>query len=156
MAEPNPPTPRQPKKKILFTSFGVFLLFVLAFVVFFYFNFRTVEVKGPSMEPTLTQGRRVLVSSAYWLIGEIKKGDIVVLRSPKDEAVVIKRVYALGGQPVDLINVPEDWSLLKGEYRVPDGEVFVLGDNSPMSEDSRVFGSVEPSRLIGKVVLWNY
>lgn len=142
------------KKKILFTSFGVFLLFVLAFAVFFYFNFRTVEVVGPSMEPTLEPGSKVLVSRAYWLVGPIDKGDVIVVRSPKDNQIVIKRVYAKGGETVDFLNAPESWSLANGEYSVPAGSYYVLGDNLPASEDSREFGPVNRERILGKVLVF--
>jgi len=145
----------QPKKRVLFTGFGVFLLFVLAFSVFFFLQFQTIQVEGPSMQPTLEPGNRVLTSSAYWLVGQIQKGDIVVLRSPKDGAIVIKRVYALEGETVDFLNSPEDWPLAEGEFRVPEGHFYVLGDNKPVSEDSREFGPVPKSKVLGKVVVWN-
>lgn len=107
------------------------------------------------MEPTLSPGTKVLVSSAYWLVGEIQKGDVVVLRSPKDNSVVIKRVYALDGETVDFLNAPENWSLADGEFVVPNGDIYVLGDNLPASEDSREFGPVEKRRILGKVLVYN-
>ncbi len=141
------------RKRLLLTGFGSFLIFVLAFVIFFYLNFQTVSVKGNSMEPTFQNGRRVLVSQAYWLVGGIKKDDIVVLREPNSRDIVIKRVYALGGDVVDMRNIPEDWSIANGEYRVPDGKYYVIGDNKPVSEDSRRFGPVDPKDILGKVVI---
>jgi len=141
------------RKRLLLTGFGSFLLFILAFVVFFYLNFQTVAVKGNSMEPTFQNGRRVLVSQAYWLVGKIKKDDIVVLREPNSGDIVIKRVNAIGGDVVDMRNIPEDWSIANGEYRVPPGMFYVIGDNKPVSEDSRRFGPITPSDIIGKVVI---
>ncbi|MCG9895145.1 MAG: signal peptidase I [Fimbriimonadaceae bacterium] len=144
------------RKRVLFTGFGVFLLFVLAFAIFFYFNFRTIEVAGPSMEPTLQPGQKVLVTRAYWLVGEIRNGDIVVAetRDPEGaESYVIKRVHAKGGEVVDFLNAPDNWNFLNGEYRVPDGEFYLLGDNKPASEDSRVFGAVDAGRILGKVLV---
>jgi len=141
------------RKRLLLTGFGSFLLFVLAFVIFFYLNFQTVSVKGNSMEPTFQNGRRVLVSQAYWLVGDIKKDDIVVLKEPGSGDIVIKRVYALGGDVVDMRNIPEDWSIGNGEYRVPENKYYVIGDNKPVSEDSRRFGPVDPKDIIGKVVI---
>ncbi len=143
------------QKKILFTGFGVFLLFVLVFVLVLWRNFRTVEVEGPSMEPTFHTGQRVLVSSAYWLVGAIKKGDIIVLKTPVKGDVIIKRVYALAGDKVDLLNVPDSWSLVNGDFIVPQNTVFVLGDNRPVSEDSRELGPIPLKAIIGKVVVWN-
>lgn len=145
-----PPKPTR-KRKVLLTGFGIFLLSVLAFAVFFFFNFHTVEVKGPSMEPTFNQGQRLLVSNAYWLVGGIKKNDIVVVKS--NDEFIIKRVYALEGETVDLFNIPENYSLTEGEYKVPPGKIYILGDNRPMSEDSRQFGPVDRSEILGKVIV---
>lgn len=93
-----------------------------------------------------------MVSKAYWLVGDIKKNDIVVIKRLSDGEILIKRVYAMGGEKVDFYNVPENWSLTQGEYRVPDGEYYLLGDNRPVSEDSRHFGSVTPQEIVGKVI----
>jgi signal peptidase I len=59
----------------------------------------------------------------------------------------------MGGEKVDLFNVPTNWSLKQGEYTVPEGMIYVLGDNRAMSEDSRVFGPVDLSKVVGKVVI---
>lgn len=139
------------KRRVILTGFSVFLFLVLGFAVFFYVNFHTIEVKGPSMEPTFTQGQRLLVSKAWWLVGDIRKNDIVVFK--RDDEFVIKRVYAVGGETVDFYNVPESYNLLSGEYKVPAGEYYVLGDNRPVSEDSRVFGPIDRSEILGKVIV---
>ncbi len=142
------------RKKALITGFGSVMLFVLAFTVLFFFNFRTIEVQGPSMEPTLKTGRRLLVSSAYWLIGPIKKGDIVVVHLKDKDDIVIKRVLGLGGDKIDPNNWPDQHSLTEGDYTVPQGQVFIVGDNRLQSEDSRTFGPVTRGEVIGKVVIW--
>lgn len=83
----------QPKKrKVIITGFGLFLLFILGFSLFAYFNFHTIEVSGESMEPTFEPGKRVMVSKAYWLVGDIKKNDIVVIKRLSDGEILIKRV----------------------------------------------------------------
>ena len=140
-------------RKVVFTGFGVFLLFVLGFVLFFYWNFNTIEVKGDSMEPTFHSGQRLLISKAYWLVGDIKKNDIVVVKNIEGNDTIIKRVYALGGQPVDFFNIPESYDFSKGEYIVPTGHLYVLGDNRPVSDDSRLFGPVDNKNVLGKVVV---
>lgn len=133
------------------TTFGLLLLPVLAIVIVMYFNFTTVVVSGNSMEPTYRSGERLLASKAYWLVGPIKKGDIVVVRS-EDGSNLIKRVHGMPGDKVDFFNVPESWKLSQGEYQVPDGSVYVLGDNREASEDSRRFGPVTKDNIIGKVI----
>jgi signal peptidase I len=142
------------RKRRAVTGFGVFMLFVLAFAVFFNRNFRTVEVRGNSMWPTFKSGDRVLVSSAYWLIGPIRKNDIVVIRN-KDDTLLLKRVYAMGGDTIPFKFVPEDYSVTNGKYVVPEGKLYLLGDNYPESEDSRHYGPISPEQVIGKVVVYH-
>lgn len=154
---PNPEieTVRTISKRRAFTGFGAALIFVLVFMIFFYLNFTSVVVSGQSMLPTLKSGKKVLVSHAYWLVGSIQDGNIVVIRgeTPGGENI-IKRVYKMAGETVDTFNAPSNWSLLNGEYKVPAGFVYVLGDNRQISEDSRKFGPVELNRIIGKVVAY--
>jgi len=69
---------------VLLTIFGLLALF-------FALNFRIVVVNGPSMEPTYKNGDRLLMTTAYWLFGEIQKGDVVVVVRPSGE-LLIKRV----------------------------------------------------------------
>ncbi|RYG69429.1 hypothetical protein EON77_14700, partial [bacterium] len=71
-------------------GFTVFLFVVLALALFGFLNFRTVEVKGISMLPTLKEDRKVLVSHAFWLVGPVRKGDIVVLREADGKGYFIK------------------------------------------------------------------
>jgi signal peptidase I len=133
------------------TSFGILLLPVLGIVLLMYLNFTTVVVSGDSMEPTFTSSERVLVSKAYWLVGPIKKKDVVVLRTD-DGTTMIKRVLGMPGDTIDFFNVPDDWRLDQGAYQVPQDSVYVVGDNREVSEDSRRFGPVKLSNVIGKVV----
>jgi signal peptidase I len=140
-------------KKVAITGFGVAMLFVLAFAIFWFRQFTTVVVTGPSMLPTFENGQRLLVSKAYWLVGPIRVGDVVVIRGEDTRSYMIKRVHRMAGEAVDLANAPSEWQLTQGEYVVPAGEIYVLGDNRSVSEDSRKYGSVALSRVIGKVVL---
>lgn len=126
-------------------------------------------VKGGSMRPTLQDGERLLVSKFKYRINEPKRGDIIVFRSPVDPGDdLIKRVIAVPGERVEIVDgeVLVDGSSLDEPYArpnvgnfpphvVPDGRVFVLGDNRPNSEDSRYFGSVTIGSLKGKAVfIW--
>ncbi len=128
------------------------MLFVLAGAVFFWTNFQMVEVKGQSMADTLKDGRRLLVSRAYWLLGDLKKGDIVVIRHEEEDEVLIKRIVGMPGDRVDWVEAPTDAPLSK-EYRVPEGMLYVVGDNWPVSQDSREFGPIPRDEIIGKVIL---
>lgn len=135
----------------MFTGFGVVLLGILVLAIFWRQNFQTVIVSGPSMEPTYNSGDKLLACRAYWLIGPIRKKDIVVVKTG-DDSYIIKRVFGLGGDRIDLINVPKSWAISQGDYVVPKEQLFVIGDNRDMSEDSRAFGPVEQSAVLGKIV----
>lgn len=154
MTDNTPKTHRPMKKRFLVTGFTLFLVLVLLLSVFFYQNFKTVEVQGPSMEPTLYAGQRLLVSKAYWLVGGIRKGDVIVLRNPQDGDVLIKRVFALGDETVNEAKAPENWNFIRdGQYVVPPSSVYVLGDNYAQSEDSRHLGPFPVDEIIGKVIV---
>lgn len=141
------------KKSVAKTGFSLALLFVLAITAFFFANFKTVVVSGESMEPTFKPHDRVLASKAYWLVGSIQRKDVVVLRNAEGNGFFIKRVLGVGGDEIDAHNAPSDWSLLDGPYIVPEGHIYVIGDNADVSEDSRKFGPVSLNDVIGKVVV---
>ena len=146
------------KRKAAITGFGAVLLAIFGLVLFFKTNFEYVIVSGKSMEPTFMDKDKILTSRAYWLIGAIKDGDVVVVKSPEAEdrkGYLIKRVHRMGGETVDFLNVPESHRLADGEYVVPPDSIFVIGDNRSVSEDSRKFGPVKLKDVLGKfVVRW--
>ncbi|MEZ0325493.1 MAG: signal peptidase I [Fimbriimonas sp.] len=141
-------------KKRAITGFGILLSFFLVIAIFSYLSFKTVQVTGISMLPTLKDRERVLVSKAYWLVGPIQKKDIVVIRDNTPTGFMIKRVQYMPGEKVDWKWVPDDYKLSDGPYIVPEGKVYVMGDNRPHSEDSRRIGPVLISDILGKVVVW--
>lgn len=128
------------------------LLGALLFLVFFFYNFQTVTVKGHSMEPTLRDNQRILVCKALWLVGQPKRGDIVVIRGDRKGEYLVKRVAATGGEFVDYEIQPFEYDFTQGKFKVPEGYVYVIGDNLAASEDSRAFGPVPLERILGKVV----
>ncbi|MBS6355004.1 signal peptidase I [Oscillibacter sp.] len=146
---------------------------VLAVVLLFTFVIRLIGVDGHSMVPTLQDGDRLLVLNAM-LDSDYQYGDIVVLR--KDtflEEPIVKRVIATEGQTVDIDFVSGavyvDGELLEEDYineptyveegtefplTVPEGSIFVMGDNRNHSSDSRSsdLGTVDIRYVIGKAV----
>ena len=146
---------------------------ILAVVILFTFVIRLIGVDGHSMVPTLQDGDRLLVLNSL-LYDDYQYGDIVVLRKDTflDEPIV-KRVIATAGQTVDIDfntgSVYVDGALLKENYineltyleegtefplTVPEGSIFVMGDNRNHSSDSRDsrLGTVDTRYVIGKAV----
>lgn len=150
------------------------LVTVLAVLILvFTFVARIIVVSGPSMENTLQNGDAMLV----WSLGYTpEQGDVVVLtkRSYQEDSIV-KRVIATGGQTVDIDyatgTVDVDGVALEEDYikeqmqvpsygdmvnhvTVPEGCLFVMGDNRNQSADSRYpeIGIVDERCVIGRVV----
>ena len=146
---------------------------VLVVVMLFTFVIRMIGVDGHSMVPTLQDGDRLLVLNSM-LYDDYKYGDIVVLRKSSFlSEPIVKRVIATEGQTVDIDfstgSVYVDGVLLKEDYineltfteegtefplTVPEGSIFVMGDNRNHSNDSRDsrLGTVDARYVIGKAV----
>ena len=148
---------------------------VLVVVMIFTFVVRLVGVDGHSMLPTLQHGDRMVVLNSLWY-NDYKYGDIVILRKEGvfNNDPIVKRVIATGGQTVDIDfstgSVYVDGALLKEDYineltftpegttfplTVPEGSIFVMGDNRNASSDSRDsrLGTVDNRYVIGRAVL---
>lgn len=146
---------------------------VLIITLTFTFAVRMMGVSGPSMIPTLQNGDRLIVVNST-ICGDYEVGDIVIARkmSFSDEPIV-KRVIATEGQTVDIdfelgrvyvdgVELHEDYIndltyLQEGTefpLTVPQGSVFLMGDNRNHSNDSRDdrLGPVEEQLIIGKAV----
>jgi signal peptidase I len=121
-----------------------------------------VEVFGPSMEPALNTGDRVLVRRAR--VGDLRPGNIVVIEKPEREGGwvtrpprwpadsrewLIKRVAALPGDPRPGALGP---AVIPGSPVVPADRIVVLGDNTARSLDSRDLGYIPAERLLGVMV----
>ena len=146
---------------------GSLKLVVLSLVAWgLLFNFS--EVRGSSMQPGIHDRDRILVDHLSYLVGDIQRGDIVVLRYPLDPSLdYIKRIVGLPGEEVriDGGRLWIDGHLIDEPYvapesidpftrlvtRVQEGHYFVLGDNRLRSSDSREFGQVPHSHIRGKV-----
>ncbi len=152
--EASAPLASHPKKPTKIRGFTVVLLIILAFALILYPFFKMAVVKGESMIPTLKPGQRVLTSHAYWLVGTIKVNDIIVLKEEKSQDYFIKRVVGLPGDKIPWSNGPLNWPIDKDQYVVPEGRIYVMGDNLNHSDDSRKFGAFLQSNILGKVLTW--
>jgi len=140
------------------------------------FLLQAFYIPSSSMEPTLHVGDRVLVNKLSYHLHDIHRGDIVVFeRPPKatagDIEDLIKRVIALPGETVEaregkvFVNgdplvepyLPADTSTPSFSLQtVPEGDIFVLGDNRQNSQASNVFGPIDEDLIVGRafVRIW--
>ena len=146
------------------------------------FVFQTFWIPSSSMVPTLGVYDRILVQKAFFGWQDVREGDIVVFSHPPldhcggpQEGDLVKRVIALPGQTIyssgnsiyvngkllaepylphdDPLGTPIPDASSQHPYRVPAGEFYMLGDNRAISCDSRYWGPIKGSSIIGKVVL---
>ncbi len=157
------------KKELLEWLQAIVIAVVLALLVR-NFIFTVVRVDGQSMEPTLQHNDRMIV----WRLGYVPaEGDIVIFNPPGYDKNVywVKRVIATEGQHVEIDyatnSVYVDGEKLDETYLgermqnmatlteidVPEGCVFVLGDNRNHSTDGRVIGPISEDSIVGEAVL---
>jgi signal peptidase I len=122
------------------------------------------------MNPSLQNGEYILVNKLAYKTGHPERGDIIVFAFPADEGQdLIKRVIGLPGETVHVENnivtingavLLEPYiaqaPLYSGEWTVPEGYLFVLGDNRNDSRDSHQWGLLPIENVIGKsvVIYW--
>jgi signal peptidase I, bacterial type len=140
------------------------------------FLFVSFSVDGLSMDPTLEDGDRVVVNKFIYDLTDIEQDDVIVFNSGEDSAYV-KRVMGVPGDTVEMIDrtvylngepLQEDYVVHQGESymdnftlsdlgvegdTIPEGHYLVLGDNRPISRDSRDFGLITEDAIIGEVQL---
>ena len=160
---------RKGEKLSVFQVFeSIAAAFIVVTVVFTFF-FRVFNVDGPSMRPVLDNNEKIIVSTIGY---KAEKGDIVVLSGTESfKKPIVKRIIAVGGDVVDInfttgvvtVNgIEEEYSeeLTTQQFdiafpiEVPEGTVFVLGDNRGNSLDSRSsrIGCVDERLIVGKVL----
>ncbi len=142
---------------------------ILSVVLFVGINAITarVRVDGSSMDPTLANGEFVLVNKLAYRLGSPERGDVIVFYFPRDpNQEYIKRLIGLPGDVIKIANgrvyvngqqLTEPYIAAEptysGEWTVPQGHYFVLGDNRNNSYDSHNWGPVPADYVIGKSIL---
>lgn len=164
------------KKNELWEWIKALFIAILLAVVIRYFLFAPIVVDGLSMMPTLHDQDRMIVNKFSYTIGEPERFDIIVFHAPENKDY-IKRVIGLPGETIeykdDTLYVngkayEEDYldenkqEVIDGplteplKITVPEGELFVMGDNRRFSKDSRHIGTIRMEKVLGKtsVIYW--
>ena len=156
---------------IIYDFAEILMTAVFAVTVVFAFFFKTSVVNGDSMKDTLHNGDTVIISS---INKTVDYGDVVVISQPNViKKVLIKRVIAVSGQTVtfdsehkkvlvDGVELNEPYlpekmvfsPSMTGSVTVPEGMLFVMGDNRNDSTDSRdpIIGFIDERYVVGKVL----
>jgi signal peptidase I len=173
------PQRRRRTRSLAETAIIILVAVLLAFVVRAYV-FQTFWIPSSSMVPTLSVYDRILVEKAFFNWHDVRAGEIVVFTHPPrdncpgpQQGDLVKRVIALPGQTIYssgnsiYINgrlLAEPYlprydplgpaiASRQHPYRVPPGDFYLLGDNRAISCDSRYWGPIKGSSIVGKVVL---
>lgn len=147
------------------------------FLVVYLFLMQPHQVNGQSMVPNFQSGEYVLTDKVSYKIGEPQRGDVIVFHAPASANCpkgtgcdFIKRVLGLPGETVEVkenhihVNgqvieesyIPDEFETLAGDYTnnrvitLGEDEYFVCGDNRPYSSDSRSWGPIQKTDIVGK------
>ncbi len=153
----------------------VVLVAIIAVVIVRNFLIQPFLVSGASMEPNFTNGDYLLVDELTYRFREPQRGEVIVFYYPGDNSTYyIKRIIGLPGEKMEIKDggiiiknsvhpeglvlneyylSPEVTASVKNEITVKEGEYFVMGDNRPYSFDSRSWGFLNKSKIVGMVRL---
>jgi len=161
----------------------IILIALLIIVPIRYFVFQPFIVSGSSMEPNFSNGQYLIIDELSYHLSAPQRGQVVVMHYPKDpKQFFIKRVIALPGEKVQIDNgkvmvfnaqhpqgvtadesylpnqglsYPHDVSVVGGKKILTLGndEYFVMGDNRLASSDSRDWGPLKRSEMVGRVLI---
>ncbi|GAB4073933.1 signal peptidase I [Barrientosiimonas marina] len=160
------------------TFISVVLMAIILAIMFRSCLYTSYVVNGESMEPTLYDGNLMMVNKVVYQLTDVNRFDVIVFHADKQDDYV-KRVIGLPGdeivyqndhlyingdmaeeaflQPLQKANArqlyTQDFTLknVTGTKKVPEGKLFVMGDNRPYSLDSRKIGFIDADELVGKV-----
>ena len=163
-------TPQEKSRREIYDWIYCLSVALIICVVIFAFFIRLIDVRGTSMNPTLNNNYKMLVSGLFY---EPKVGDVVVFKKDEydPERALVKRVIAVEGQVINMdfdrgivyvdgVPLEEDYIMepttnkidFIGPQTVPEGCVFVMGDNRNASTDSRKkeIGMVDTRLILGR------
>ncbi|MDA8344057.1 MAG: signal peptidase I [Thermaerobacter sp.] len=163
---------RQRRKALRDAAQTIVVAVVLALVIRT-FLVEPFVVDGVSMENTLQNNERLLVNKLWFHFSPLHYGEIVIFQPPiPGQPLYVKRVIATSGQTISMVNgkvfvngraMPQPFLVHHGvstqdhwnmpPFKVPKGDIFVLGDHRAESRDSRYFGPVSVNAVQG-VAFW--
>ncbi len=164
-------------ERYLWYIFRSFFIFITTVLVFRFFIFSVGVVNGPSMEPNFKDENIFYINRFILLMRPPRRGDIVQVIDPKEKKLIIKRVVGVpndiltikrgkvyieapGGPEFELdetkylaadvyTDIPESYQ--KRTFELGPNQYFVLGDNRRVSVDSRYYGPILRSQIVGKI-----
>jgi signal peptidase I len=164
-----------PYRQMIIESLKVVAVAAVTVFIIRYFLFKPFYVKGASMEPTFQENEYLIIDEITYRFRQPMRGEVVVFKYPDVQRdYFLKRIIGLPGERVKVtdgkvtvyntqhpegIVIDEKYLsaeiLTVGEQDITlnDHEFFVLGDNRPLSYDSRRFGPVDRDQLVGRVIL---
>ncbi|MGH3157209.1 MAG: signal peptidase I [Streptosporangiaceae bacterium] len=180
--EAAPPRRRKRRRRALTETVIAIAVALLLALGLRAFVFQTYFIPTSSMVPALDVGDRILVQKAFFSWHDVHTGEIVVFSHPPrddcggpSEGDLVKRVIALPGQTIysagnniyvdgrllpepflphyDPLGPPIPDASKARPFRVPAGEFYMMGDNRAISCDSRYWGPIKGSSMVGQVVL---